>query len=86
MARRDESGSSRGGPLPAHPYRDSAILHVALALLVLLLAWATGGGLGRALVVAGAYGVVAIAWSWFRFRRRLTARESAERPGYRESR
>jgi hypothetical protein len=87
MSRSPEPGASTADrPLPAHPYRDSAVLHVSLALVVLVLAWATGGGLGRALVVAVGYAVAAIAWSWFRFRQRLAARETAESPGYRGTR
>jgi 4-hydroxybenzoate polyprenyltransferase len=86
MSRRlDPRSSTAGRPLPAHPYRDSAVLHIALALVVLVLAWATGGGLGRALVVAVGYAVAAIAWSWFRFRQRLASRGTADGPGWRET-
>ena len=58
-------------PLPRHPYRDGALFHAALAGLLVLVAWLTGGGLGRALVVGGLYFVVATAWTWFRFRQRI---------------
>jgi hypothetical protein len=59
--------------LPSHPYRDSAILYAVLALIVVLVSWATGGSPGRAFVIAGLFFVVATAWSWSRFRTRLRA-------------
>jgi membrane protein implicated in regulation of membrane protease activity len=58
-------------PVPKRPYRDSAILYGVLALAIVLVAWLTGGGLVRAVVVALAFFVVATAWSWWRFRERL---------------
>jgi hypothetical protein len=59
--------------LPRHPYRDSAVLHGVLALLIVGIAWLTGGGLGRAAVIGLAYFAAATAWSWWRFRRRIDA-------------
>ena len=64
-------------PVPRHPYRDSAIFHTVLGVLLLGVAWLTGGDLAKAAVVAVLYVVVAISWSWYRFRQRL-ARETAE--------
>jgi 4-hydroxybenzoate polyprenyltransferase len=64
-------------PVPRHPYRDSAIFHSVLGLLLLGVAWLTGGDLAKAAVVAALYVVVAIGWSWYRFRQRLE-REAAE--------
>ncbi|HEX5956995.1 MAG TPA: hypothetical protein VFY37_13755 [Solirubrobacterales bacterium] len=64
-------------PLPKRPYRDSFLLNLVLAGAILLLAWATGGSLGRALVVAIAFLFVSTAWSWWRFRRRIA--EEAQR-------
>ena len=58
-------------PLPKRPYRDSVILNVVLAALIVLISWATGGDLGRAFVFAGLYFVVATAWAWWLFRQRL---------------
>jgi len=51
------------------------LLNLVLAGLIVLISWATGGGLGRALVFASLYFVVATAWAWWRFRQRL-AKES----------
>jgi hypothetical protein len=63
-------------PIPRHPYRDSALFHTALGLLLLAVAWLTGGDLAKAAIVAALYIVIAIGWSWYRFRQRL-AREAA---------
>ena len=57
--------------LPKRPYRDSVLLNLVLAVLIVIISWATGGELGRALVFATLYFVVATAWSWWRFRQRL---------------
>jgi membrane protein implicated in regulation of membrane protease activity len=64
-------------PLPRHPYRDSAIFHLALGAILLLVAWLTGGDVLRALVIAAIYVVIAVAWSWWRFRARIR-REATE--------
>jgi uncharacterized membrane protein len=58
-------------PLPKRPYRDTLILNVVLAGLIVLISWATGGDLGRAVVFATLYFVVATVWAWWRFRQRL---------------
>jgi hypothetical protein len=65
-------------PMPKRPYRDSALFHLVLGSLLLLVAWLTGGDLARAIVVAVAYVVIAIAWSWWRFRQRLERAAEAE--------
>ena len=51
-------------------YRDSLILNVVLAALILVISWATGGDPAKALVYAVIYLVVATAWMWWRFRQR----------------
>jgi 4-hydroxybenzoate polyprenyltransferase len=66
-----------GIPVPKHPYRDSAVFHLVLGALLLVVAWLTGGDLAKALVVAVLYVVLAIGWSWYRFRQRL-ARQATE--------
>ena len=58
-------------PLPKRPYRDSLLLNLVLAGMILLLAWATGGELVRAVAVAVAFLFVSTAWSWWRFRKRI---------------
>ena len=68
-------------PLPKHPYRDSVAVYAGMAIVLVVVAWATGGSLARAAVVAAAFFVVATAWSWSRWRRRLQRAERA--PGAR---
>lgn len=58
-------------PMPKRPYRDSALFHLVLGALLLVVAWLTGGDLVRAVVVAVGYVVIAIAYSWWHFRERL---------------
>ena len=72
----------RGGgepPVPKHPYRDSAIVNGALAGLILLIAWLTGGDVTTAVLVAAGFFVVATGWNWWRFNQRIAARDAAER-------
>jgi hypothetical protein len=57
-------------PFPKRPYRDTALLNLVLAGLIVLISWATGGDAGRAVVFAILYFVVATAWSWWRFARK----------------
>jgi len=67
-------------PLPKRPYRDSALFYGILAALLVLVVWATGGRLLVALIVATGFFVVATAFSWWRFRIKLTQRaREAER-------
>ena len=53
-----------------HPYRAVAILHAALAVVILLFAGLTGGDLTRAVGFAVGYFAIATGWSWLRFRQR----------------
>lgn len=59
-------------PPPKRPYRDSALFHLALAGIIVLVAWLTGGSLSRALAFAGGFFVIATGWSWLRWNQRLT--------------
>ena len=65
-----------GRQLPKRPYRDSVLLNVVLAGLIVLISWATGGELGRAFAFAACYFVVATAWAWWRFKQRLAKERS----------
>ncbi len=64
-------------PLPKHPYRDTLIFYCVLALIIVVLAWATGGNVARAATFAIGFLVIATTWSWTRWRRKLRA---AKRP------
>jgi hypothetical protein len=72
-------------PPPKRPYRDTLIFHLFLATMIVLVAWLTGGGLARAFGFAVAFFVVATAWSWSRWRKRLAEErlraERRPRPG-----
>jgi hypothetical protein len=52
------------------PYRDSALLYGALALIIVGLALLTGGDMLRALVVACLFWIAATGWAWWRLRSR----------------
>jgi Flp pilus assembly protein TadB len=56
-----------------HPYRDTALVYGGLAVIVVLVSWASGGGLVRGLIVAAVFFVAALGWSFYRLRRRLRA-------------
>jgi nicotinamide riboside transporter PnuC len=60
--------------LPKRPYRDSAIFYGALAIVIVVVAVATGGNLLEAILVALAAFILATGWSWWRFRERLEGR------------
>jgi len=64
---------------PKHPYRDTALVYGGMALVVVLIAWLTGGGLYKAIVIAGLFFVAATLWSWRNWRNRLRAEEARAR-------
>jgi hypothetical protein len=68
--------------LPRRAYRDAAIFHGCLAVLIVVVGWLTGSEVGTALGIAAAYFVAATAWSWWRFRQRgrQPVAEEEERP------
>ena len=66
-------------PPPRHPYRDTLIMYAVFAVLIVVVAWVTGGGVQRAIVIAIVFYVAASAWSVTRWRRRF--RDEAARAG-----
>ena len=64
-------------PPPKHPYRDTLVIYAVFAVLIVVVAWLTGGGVARAAVIAVVFYIVASVWSVSRWRKRL--REEAER-------
>ena len=66
-------------PIPKHPYRDSALVYGGMGIVVVVIAWATGGGFVRALAIAGLFFVAATLWSWRNWRNRLRAEEAQTR-------
>jgi hypothetical protein len=57
-------------PMPKRPYRDSALVMGGLAVALVLVAWLTGGSVGRAVVVGVGFFVLSTAYTWWRFRQR----------------
>jgi hypothetical protein len=60
---------------PKRPYRDTALVYGGMAVLVVVIALVTGGGIVRAVVFAGIFFVVATLWSWRNWRNRLRAEQ-----------
>jgi len=61
-------------PPPKHPVRDTLLVYAGLAVVVVLVAWITGGSLRKAVVVAVLFYVAASLWSVWRLRGRQGAR------------
>jgi Flp pilus assembly protein TadB len=68
--RRLRWGGRPDPPTTRHPYRDTALVYGGLAAVVVFVAWATGGGLAKAVVVAAVFFAIATGWSFYRIRRR----------------
>jgi hypothetical protein len=66
-------------PLSKHPYRDSLLVYGFFAVLVVLLAWITGGSIEKAVVIAAAVWAAASLWSVVRLRQRLQREAAAAR-------
>jgi len=69
--------------IPKHPYRDTALVYGGMAIVVVLIAWATGGDVLKAFLVAGLFFVAATLWTWRNWRNRLRAERvgaQAEKP------
>jgi Flp pilus assembly protein TadB len=58
-------------PTPEHPYRDSLLVYAGLALIIVVVAWATGSSMGHAALIAAVFFGFASAWSMVRWRSRL---------------
>ena len=78
MSRRLHWGGRPETPV-ANPYRDTFAVYGALAVIVVVIAWLTGGSVGRAIVVALFFFVVASAWSIYRLRARNRRAADADR-------
>jgi hypothetical protein len=76
MARRRGGVDDR--PLPARPYRDTVVVYGIMAVVLVVIAAATGGSLVRAVGAGIVFFVLATAWSWWRFRTRIREREARE--------
>ena len=77
MSRRLQWGGEPDAAAPKSPVRDTLLVYGFLSLIILLIAWLTGGPLGRALVIVPIFYVIASAWTIQRLRARAR-REAAE--------
>jgi len=64
-------------PIPAHPYRDTALVFGVMAVVLVVVAVLTGGNLPQSLAAAALFFVLATAWSSWKFRVRIREREVA---------
>ena len=60
-------------PPPKHPIRDTLLVYGAFAVIIVLVAWATGGGVAKAAVVGVIFFAVASAWNVYRLRAKAAA-------------
>jgi Flp pilus assembly protein TadB len=67
--------------VPRRPYRDTALVYLALAAVVVAFAAVTGGSVLRALVIAACFWVVATVYGMLRWRRRLSEDRRREEGG-----
>ena len=67
-------------PIPAHPYRDTALVYGIMSLLLVVVALVTGGDALQAILVAVVFFLIATSWSWWKFRARIEERAAAKTP------
>ena len=79
MSRKLHWGLVPEAPPTTHPYRDTFIVYGVFAIFIVLVAWLTGGAVGKAVVIAAFFFVVASVWSAYRWRIRLRAEAEARR-------
>ena len=79
MSKRLQWGLPEPGS-PKSPVRDTLLVYGVLSLIILLVAWLTGGSLVRALVIVPIFYVIASAWTIQRLRARARREASKESP------
>jgi hypothetical protein len=67
------------GPLPKHPYRDTALVYGGMSIVVVLVTLLTDGEVGRAVIIAGLFFVVATLWTFRYWRNRIRAQRTRDR-------
>jgi len=75
MSKRLQWGGAPQAGSPKSPVRDTLLVYGVVSLIIILVAWVTGGPVGRALVIVPLFYVVASAWTITRLRSR--ARQEA---------
>jgi Flp pilus assembly protein TadB len=74
-----ERDHERERSIPKRPYRDTALVYAGMAVVVVVIAYVTGGNLVNAVLIAAAFFVIATLWSWRNWRNRLRAEQSKSR-------
>ena len=62
---------SADSSIPKRPYRDTVLVYGGMAVVIVVIAALTGGSFVHAVLIAGAFFVVATLWSWRNWRNRL---------------
>ena len=71
-------GRTDNRPIPAHAYRDTALVYAGMGVLLVIVATLTGGQPLRATAAAAIFWALATAWTCWGWRRRIRARDEAE--------
>jgi Flp pilus assembly protein TadB len=74
VRRRLQWEKPREEPRREHPYRDTALVYLGFAVVIVLLAIATGGSLGSAIAIAALFWLAATTYSALRLRRKRKLR------------
>ena len=69
---------SHNRPIPAHAYRDTALVYAGMGVLLVIVATLTGGQTLRAIAAAAIFWALATAWTCWGWRKRIRARDEAE--------
>lgn len=64
---------------PKRPYRDTALVYGSMAVVIVVIAVATGGSIVNAVLIAGVFFVVATLWTWRNWRNRLRGQRAGTR-------
>jgi membrane protein implicated in regulation of membrane protease activity len=78
MSQKLKWGGAPDLPPPKRPVRDTLLVYGGLAVVVVFVAWVTGGSVTNAIVIAAFFFVVAAGWSIWRFREREKAQKNEE--------
>jgi membrane protein implicated in regulation of membrane protease activity len=82
MSKKLQWGGVPDVPPPKNPFRDTLLVYGGLSLVIIIIAWVTGGSVTKAALVAILFFAVASSWTMYRFRARARAdarRAEAER-------
>ena len=58
-------------PIPKHPIRDASLFYGVLAIALVVIAWAAGTSVVRAVVISAGAFAVTVGWTVLGWRRRM---------------